>query len=53
MVQNIAKNFNFSHGEKQIHIEKQKGTNLREFFTRTHFLSFQIVIFAVKAQDSS
>ena len=24
MVQNIAKNFNFSHGEKQIHIEEQK-----------------------------
>ena len=23
MVQNIAKNFNFSHGEKQIHIEEQ------------------------------
>ena len=24
MVQNIAKNFNFSHGEKKIHIEEQK-----------------------------
>ena len=57
MVQNIAKNFNFSHGEKQIHIEEQKRYKpkcLRQFFNsmRAHFI-FQIVIFAVKAQDSS